>query len=295
MAHIIIRPPQEEPVIPGTKFRFVIGGNTEREDNTLVLEIKVTGLTPQGDPVPARILQQSVSLVEETEEHVANLEYLFEENEELRRELGVCRFKIADMATDHQELTQVKGLLRAHEMGLIKGQFHDKLLRQGAMGGRSVAKALQATVADHFGNRLGRFEVIVRIMVDFDRLAKALGGGDIETRLRDFARGITETPAMFKFVSLQQRIDLASNRLHEMADWHLRNDNCRHVMLGLKGTDANIGYLHKLIMTGHKAENVSIFPTEKLLETATGVFGIIGWTGEYFRGHESGTDGGDGN
>ncbi|RCI17153.1 hypothetical protein L249_2361 [Ophiocordyceps polyrhachis-furcata BCC 54312] len=291
MAHIVFRPPEEDPVVPGMVLSLLVGSANESENDTLVINVKISATTPDGEQVPPRLLQRNITVTQETKEDTDRLEAQIRENQELRRELRRCKFKLADATYDRQELRQVKELLRAHEMGLHQAQFHDHMLQQGAKGGRAAAQALQATVADHFGNRLGRFEVIVRVMVDFERLAQALGGDDVETRLRDFAYGFTETPAMFKFVGLRQTVDMASTRLHEMADWHLQNCNCRHVILGLKGTDANIGYLHKLIMTGHDVNHVSILPTRQLLEAATGVFGIVDWTGDYFRNYSSGTDG----
>ncbi|PFH56616.1 hypothetical protein XA68_16255 [Ophiocordyceps unilateralis] len=189
------------------------------------------------------------------------------ENQRLLDELRLCQIHLAD-ATDsrrhlEQQLQAAQMQLNAYVVVLIDGNefiFHDRWTNHGIQGGRRAAQTLQAAVVDLFGNSLGGFDVVVRVFADLDRLARSLGrddDADDYARFRDFAVGFTQTRSLFDFVAVSHGGKLTSSKLQETALWHLRNQNCKHVLLAMSDIASNALFLQELAQAGNAQQRVT--------------------------------------
>lgn len=165
-------------------------------------------------------------------------------------------------------------------------------MQQGAEGGRRAAQALLSAIAEHCDDRSGNVDIVTKVVVDLGSLAKALGREvrlDVLADVRDFAAGFSQARASVDFIDVGHDKDAASSKLKgvstetvgcmlaqpvaDLTRWHLRNYNCRHVLLGISHDAAYAPFLEEMLADDNTRQCIAVIegaPTAKEL-VATGV------------------------
>ncbi|RGP73552.1 c-x8-c-x5-c-x3-h zinc finger [Fusarium sporotrichioides] len=134
--------------------------------------------------------------------------------------------------------------------------FDDSFTKEGLEGGKNAARALRTAVAQLCSHeRTGSLEIICRVVANVHGLGKALSNeGCIESpnQFRDFTQGFTQARSSFDFLDVGFGKERADAKIRETARWHLGNQNCKHILLGI-GHDA--GYAPFLEEVVHDDES----------------------------------------
>ncbi|KAF4989852.1 hypothetical protein FGRMN_8853 [Fusarium graminum] len=135
--------------------------------------------------------------------------------------------------------------------------FNDDLINQGFDGGKKAADTLHAAVAKLCSHeRTGSLRIICRVVANLDSLSKAMyRAGIIEdsnledsSLVEEFALGFSsnnETPA-FDFVNVGYGKQRADYKIQDTALWHLGNENCKHILLGIGHDDRYAPFLDRI-------------------------------------------------
>ncbi|EGS23975.1 uncharacterized protein CTHT_0006860 [Thermochaetoides thermophila DSM 1495] len=125
---------------------------------------------------------------------------------------------------------------------LIDGDCTDYYTRtsifDGESGGKEMAsKLLNLIRSQHY---LKQFDVVATIYANLTDLCRlkpkaefSKDYGTSKLQFREFAQGFTGAKATFDFVDVGPGKERADSKIREMARWHLRNPNCKHVYLGI--------------------------------------------------------------
>ncbi|KAI1780669.1 hypothetical protein F4818DRAFT_396443 [Hypoxylon cercidicola] len=139
-------------------------------------------------------------------------------------------------------------------MVLIDGDgllFKEHLVRQGVAGGRKAADELRKAVSDKYSySEETPIEVVVEVVANVSGLSKAMkrdGCLDDETTLNDFISGFNQAKVPFHFVDLGYCKEAADAKLLCSARFHLRNFNCKLILMGVSHDVSYAPYLDHLI------------------------------------------------
>ncbi|KAM3438325.1 hypothetical protein MY4824_003347 [Beauveria thailandica] len=121
--------------------------------------------------------------------------------------------------------------------------FQDAWIRQGVEGGKKAANALRSSVARQWTDKSKDTQIVAKVVADWASLARSFRGYD----LRDFAIGFTQGHAAFDFVDVGSGKERrAEPKIRENTRWHLRNQNCRQILLGVAPEGGYSGFLEDL-------------------------------------------------
>ncbi|RKU43369.1 hypothetical protein DL546_006371 [Coniochaeta pulveracea] len=207
------------------------------------------------------------------------------ENADLRRQVGDLQLDLSHNVKSRRELQQqVHELETENELlktanpyvaVLIDGDgllFKEHWIRQGIDGGRKAAAELRAAVLDYCGSQAGRLEIIIEVyanLASLSRVMKSDGSIDNEADLGNFFLGFSRNTHC-TFVDVGSGKEEADERVRETANWHLRNHNCKHVVLGCSHDSGYAPFINNVIRRdGRDRQRVSIlegFPTHRLLK-----------------------------
>lgn len=176
-------------------------------------------------------------------------------------------------------------------------QFKEAFTAQGIDGGKKAAYALRAAILEQCGSHAGEIEVVAKVYANLAGLCKAMrrdGSLASESDLKDFSLGFTQAKASFDFVDVGHGKERADNKIKgacpgygsqslrlpvltqmppETTKWHLRNSNCKQVILGISHDAGYAPFLDELFQDGSlriRATVLEGIPTVREL-TATGV------------------------
>ncbi|UZP40927.1 hypothetical protein NXS19_008743 [Fusarium pseudograminearum] len=129
--------------------------------------------------------------------------------------------------------------------------FDDSFTKQGLEGGKLAARALRTAVAQLCSHeRTGSLEIICRVVANVGGLSKALASeGCIENpnQFRDFTQGFTQAKASFDFLDVGFGKERADAKIRETARWHLGNQNCKHILLGIGHDSGYAPFLEEVV------------------------------------------------
>ncbi|KAK0626776.1 hypothetical protein B0T14DRAFT_534862 [Immersiella caudata] len=191
------------------------------------------------------------------------------ENQNLISQLRDAELDLTDATKSRRELQQQLQLsenqsnillqenthLKNHNpyvLVLIDGDgllFSENYIRQGVEGGKRAAYALRSAILQQCGEHASGIEVIAKVYANLAGLAKAMrrdGSLDNEMDLKDFSLGFSQGKATFDFVDVGHGKERADNKIKETARWHLRNYNCKQVLLGISHDAGYAPFLDEL-------------------------------------------------
>ncbi|KAM7183321.1 hypothetical protein V8F33_013656 [Rhypophila sp. PSN 637] len=144
--------------------------------------------------------------------------------------------------------------------------FKDNFISQGREGGEKAAHALRAAILKECNEHAKNTEVVATLFSSLAGLAKAMrrdGTIGHEDDLRDFTSGFTQGKAMFNVK------DVGHGKEREIKDsikWHLRNINCKQVILGISHDAGYAPFLTELFQDDEIRDRLCIvegFPTTR--------------------------------
>ncbi|UKZ54784.1 hypothetical protein TrVGV298_008597 [Trichoderma virens] len=149
-------------------------------------------------------------------------------------------------------------------MVLIDGDglvFRNTWIKQGLEGGKKAANALLSAVLEKFGDEAGDLEVVVKVVANLAGLSKAMqrdGCIDNPSLLKDFTLGFTQAKATFDYIDVGFGKERADLKVKETARWHLRNYNCRHILLGISHDAGYAPFLDETVQNEATRQRISI-------------------------------------
>ncbi|KAM0247873.1 hypothetical protein ACHAQJ_009689 [Trichoderma viride] len=176
---------------------------------------------------------------------------------------------LADMANTVRELEHRVRLYEAREENtrdktskeMDKLKFRDTWIKQGLEGGKKVAYALRAAVAERFGDEAEDLEIVAKVVANLAGLGKAMqrdGCMDNPSILKDFTLGFTQAKATFDYIDVGYGKERADSKIKETTRWHLRNHNCRHIMLGISHDAGYAPFLDETLQSEATRQRISI-------------------------------------
>ncbi|KAK8149818.1 hypothetical protein G3M48_005429 [Beauveria asiatica] len=164
---------------------------------------------------------------------------LDQETGRLQGELRSCQIDLADANASRRELQQKLSHTESEMLSLYKENDTYK----GVEGGKKAANALRSSVARQWTDKSKDTQIVAKVVADWASLARSFRGHD----LRDFAIGFTQGHAAFDFVDVGSGKERrAEPKIRENTRWHLRNQNCRQILLGVAPEGGYSGFLEDL-------------------------------------------------
>ncbi|KAG7285475.1 hypothetical protein NEMBOFW57_010103 [Staphylotrichum longicolle] len=154
--------------------------------------------------------------------------------------------------------------------------FKESFIGKGVDGGKKAAYALRSAILEQCGSHANDIEVVAKVYANLAGLCKAMpGDGSLssESDLKDFSLGFTQAKASFDFVDVGHGKERADNKIKESTKWHLRNTNCKQVILGISHDAGYAPFLDELFQDASLQLRVTVLegiPTVRELK-ATGV------------------------
>ncbi|KAH8677279.1 C-x8-C-x5-C-x3-H type zinc finger protein-like protein [Xylariales sp. PMI_506] len=209
-----------------------------------------------------------------------NMEYDYKDSVSSQLEL---QLRIKALEEQLQGVSQDNNVLKRRNpyvLILIDGDgliFKDQLVRQGLEGGKKAAYALRQAVAARCDDP-DETQIIAKIIANLSGLNQALkrdGSVDSENDLADFMLGFTQADAAFDFVDVGNGKEQADFKIKETTRFHLRNYNCKQILLGISHDAGYAPFLNNVLRDDNTKRRVSILeglPTEEdLLSTGVDV------------------------
>ncbi|KDN62951.1 hypothetical protein CSUB01_07000 [Colletotrichum sublineola] len=173
-----------------------------------------------------------------------------EENHMLKQELHNAKLDLEHATTHRREMQQA----------LQELDFDNNYIK-GIEGGKQAAYALRTAVAEYVGSQSGEVEIIAKICANLSGLGRAMrrdGCLDSESELKDFSLGFTQAKASFDFIDVGHGKERADSKIKEATRWHLRNYNCRQILLGISHDAGYAPFLDEILQDEQIRSKVSI-------------------------------------
>ncbi|EQL00345.1 C-x8-C-x5-C-x3-H type zinc finger protein [Ophiocordyceps sinensis CO18] len=270
-------------------------------------ESLIRDLLVYSDRVESSLHLQNTKLLDELQLCKLDLADATNSRRDLQQRLQTSEARCEWFVKENEELKVLQSIALAGHAGVrlrsrnsyilvvIDGDslvFRERWMQQGAEGGRRAAQALLSAIAEHCDDRSGNVDIVTKVVVDLGSLAKALGREvrlDVLADVRDFAAGFSQARASVDFIDVGHDKDAASSKLKgvstetvgcmlaqpvaDLTRWHLRNYNCRHVLLGISHDAAYAPFLEEMLADDNTRQCIAVIegaPTAKEL-VATGV------------------------
>ncbi|KAJ4306696.1 hypothetical protein N0V88_000060 [Collariella sp. IMI 366227] len=166
---------------------------------------------------------------------------------------------------------------------LFKGDF----IRQGIEGGKKAAYALRTAILEQCGAHAVGTEVIAKVYANLAGLCKAMrhdGSLKNESDLKDFTLGFTQAKASFDFIDVGRGKERADNKIKETTKWHLRNADCKQVILGISHDAGYAPFLDELFQDASLRTRITVLEgIATVREMATTGVNILNLNGTLFR------------
>ncbi|KAK1459244.1 hypothetical protein CMEL01_02243 [Colletotrichum melonis] len=197
-----------------------------------------------------------------------------DENQILKQELRNAKLDLEHATTSRREMQQVLQELdyensymknrNPYVLILIDGDgllFQESFIRQGIEGGKQAAYALRTAVAEYVGSQSGEVEIVAKVCANLSGLGRAMrrdGCLDSESELREFSLGFTQAKASFDFIDVGHGKERADSKIKEATRWHLRNYNCRQILLGISHDAGYAPFLDEILQDTDTRSRVSL-------------------------------------
>nr|XP_036585813.1 c-x8-c-x5-c-x3-h zinc finger protein [Colletotrichum truncatum]KAF6796004.1 c-x8-c-x5-c-x3-h zinc finger protein [Colletotrichum truncatum] len=197
-----------------------------------------------------------------------------EENQLLKQELRNAKLDLEHATVSRRELQHTLSGLESdynyiknrnpYVLILIDGDgllFQETLINQGIEGGKQAAYALRSAVAEYVGSQSGEVEIIAKVCANLSGLGRAMrrdGCLDSEGYLKDFSLGFTQAKASFDFIDVGHGKERADSKIKEATRWHLRNHNCKQILLGISHDAGYAPFLDEILQDTDTRVRVSL-------------------------------------
>ncbi|KAH7367296.1 hypothetical protein B0T11DRAFT_52397 [Plectosphaerella cucumerina] len=147
--------------------------------------------------------------------------------------------------------------------------FNDEYIRAGVEGGRRAAHSLHNAILQKC--ETDQIEIVAKVCANVNGLSKALlreGSVNNDYDLRNFSIGFSQARASFDFIDIGHGKERADVKIHELIRWHLKNKNCKHMLLGVSHDSGYASFLDHVITDEDTLSLLTIiegFPTVREL------------------------------
>ncbi|KAJ8064702.1 hypothetical protein OCU04_007022 [Sclerotinia nivalis] len=193
------------------------------------------------------------------------------ENDRLTKELNDAHLDLDDSRKSRRELQIHWNLTSQHleraitENGILQNRnpyimalvdadgmiFNQELIDQGLEGGKKAANLLRASILEQCsGPQTEEIEIMAKVCANYSGLSKALmRDGTLESleKFKDFTLGFTQGKAHFDFIDVGYGKERADSKIKECIRWHLRNWNCKQLLLGISFDSGYAPFLEEVI------------------------------------------------
>ncbi|KAI1495843.1 hypothetical protein F5X99DRAFT_102039 [Biscogniauxia marginata] len=205
---------------------------------------------------------------------------LRKENSTLIQQLREMRLDLDDASKSRRELqqrlrdvesrmglvTQINDQLKNRNpyiLVLIDGDgllFKENFISQGVEGGKRAANELRQAVAEYCPHA-DQTEIIAKVISNVsgsNKTFKGEGFSDNEANLRGFMVGFNQAKGCFTFVDLGHGKEHVDYKIKGIARFHLRNYNCKQILLGISH-DASYGpFLEELVRDNDTKQRITV-------------------------------------
>ncbi|KAG9233824.1 C-x8-C-x5-C-x3-H type zinc finger protein-like protein [Amylocarpus encephaloides] len=185
--------------------------------------------------------QENARLVQSLEDVKLDLDHSNNSRRELQKELAATKVRAGD--------SEVLKNRNPYIMVLIDGDgllFHDSLVAQGLEGGKQAANLLRNSILQHCQGLPEDIEIIAKICANVTGLSIAMNMDDAD-HLKKFTLGFTQGKASFDFVDVGYGKERADSKIKERMRWHLRNHNCKQILLGVSHDAGYAPFLDEIV------------------------------------------------
>lgn len=193
------------------------------------------------------------------------------ENDRLTKELNDAHLDLDDSRKSRRELQIHWNLTTQHleraitENGILQNRnpyimalvdadgmiFNQELINQGLEGGKKAANLLRASILEQCsGPQTEEIEIMAKVCANYSGLSKALmRDGTLESleNFKYFTLGFTQGKAHFDFIDVGHGKERADSKIKECIRWHLRNWNCKQLLLGISFDSGYAPFLEEVI------------------------------------------------
>ncbi|KAF3766097.1 hypothetical protein M406DRAFT_88894 [Cryphonectria parasitica EP155] len=165
--------------------------------------------------------------------------------------------------------------------------FQKQYIERGMEGGKHAAYTLRNAILRECHDQTGQFEVITRFIANLSGLAmitRASGTVESETTFKDFTLGFTQGMASFDFIDVGPGKERTDTKIKEAIRWHLRNHNCKQIVLAISHDSGYASFLDEIIRDTETRQRVTILegvPTHRDLRATN--LNILNLNKELFR------------
>ncbi|KAI1213639.1 uncharacterized protein F4807DRAFT_469518 [Annulohypoxylon truncatum] len=200
---------------------------------------------------------------------------LLNENSNIRKQLADTRLDLEGVTKAHKEtqrrLADMEVRLgyvpdrNPYIMVLIDGDgllFKDQLVRQGLEGGRKAARDLNTAIIQKF-NYTGDtpVTVVAKVVANVPGLARAMKRNNCipnEATLYEFIAGFSQIKPDFEFADVGYGKERADAKIIDSARFHLRNYNCKQIVMGISHNAGYGPFLDGLINNDNTKQRITI-------------------------------------
>ncbi|PMD45888.1 C-x8-C-x5-C-x3-H type zinc finger protein-like protein [Hyaloscypha variabilis F] len=192
---------------------------------------------------------ENARLAKELEDAQLDLDDARRSRRDLQQQLNLAQQRVGQFSVDCDSMRNRNPYI----MVLIDGDgmiFNEDLIHQGIEGGKQAANALRNSVLEHCSELTDEIEIMAKVCANITGLSKAMrrdGSLDNPDDLRDFTLGFTQGKASFDFIDVGHGKERADSKIKECMRWHLRNHNCKQILLGISHDAGYAPFLDEVV------------------------------------------------
>ncbi|KAH8667966.1 C-x8-C-x5-C-x3-H type zinc finger protein-like protein [Tricladium varicosporioides] len=192
---------------------------------------------------------ENARLVKELDDAQLDLEDARKSRRELQLQLNSVNNRMCQNNADFDSMRNRNPYI----IVLIDGDgmiFNEDLISQGLEGGKSAASSLRNAVLDHCSELTDEIEIMAKVCANVSGLSKAMQrDGCLENpdNFREFTLGFTQGKASFDFIDVGHGKERADAKIKECMRWHLRNHNCKQILLGISHDAGYASFLDEVV------------------------------------------------
>ncbi|PBP27480.1 CCCH zinc finger DNA binding protein [Diplocarpon rosae] len=229
-------------------------------------DLLVKDLMIYAENVQTTLQDENTRLSKELNDALLDLEDARRSRRDLQQQLNLAQQRLGQYSVDRDNMKNRNPYI----MVLIDGDgmiFNENLVRLGIEGGKQAATVLRNTVLENCNELTDQIEIMAKVCANITGLSKAMrrdGSLDNPEDLKDFALGFTQGKASFDFIDVGHGKERADSKIKgifwlqrpsksptltrpENLRWHLRNHNCKQILLGISHDAGYAPFLDEVV------------------------------------------------
>ncbi|KAI9051371.1 hypothetical protein LZ554_004418 [Drepanopeziza brunnea f. sp. 'monogermtubi'] len=209
----------------------------------------VKDLMLYAESVESALRDENARLTKELNDMTLDLEDARRSRREMHQQLNAAQQRVTQYGYDCENMKNRNPYI----MVLIDGDgmiFNENLVRLGIEGGKQAATALRNMVLENCHDLTDQIEVMAKVCANIGGLSKAMrrdGSIDNPEDLREFTLGFSQGKASFDFIDVGHGKERADSKIKECMRWHLRNHNCKQILLGISHDAGYAPFLDEVV------------------------------------------------